>query len=146
MQITGLKSPAITSNSAEALNALKTHPSTTPYRPPGPRPNSGVHRYSESSIRSPLFSVGSQGITVPHMFTNLPPSPPTLNPHSYAAFLLFQEPTGSEPFAVPHDAPEYGAALEERRSLDPIAFAEKHGLKLVGANYFLVTSPEVTSE
>ena len=46
LQITGLKAPAVTSNSAEALNALKTHPSTTPYRPPGPRPNSGIHRYS----------------------------------------------------------------------------------------------------
>ena len=44
---------------------------------------------------------------------------------------------------MPHDAPEYGSALEERRSWDPIAFAEKHGLKLAGANYFLVTSPEV---
>ncbi|EJF61651.1 PEBP-like protein [Dichomitus squalens LYAD-421 SS1] len=102
--ITGLKSPAVKSNSAEALNALKTHPSTTPYRPPGPRPNSGIHRYT---------------------------------------FLLFQEPTGPEVFTVPQGAPEYGAALEDRRSWDPIAFAGKYGLKLVGANYFLVTSPEV---
>ncbi|KAI0746235.1 PEBP-like protein [Daedaleopsis nitida] len=102
--ITGLKAPAVTSNSAEALNALKTHPSTTPYRPPGPRPNSGIHRYT---------------------------------------FLLFQEPATAEPFTVPQGAPEYGAALEERRSWNPVAFAEKHGLKLVGVNYFLVRSAEV---
>ena len=61
----------------------------------------------------------------------------------YSAFLLFQEPTGAEPFTIPQGAPEYGAALEERRSWNPISFAEKHGPKLVGANYFLVTSPEV---
>ena len=61
----------------------------------------------------------------------------------YSAFLLFQEPAGPESFAIPQGAPEYGAALEERRSWSPIAFAEKHGLKLVGANYFLVTSPKV---
>ncbi|KAI0329364.1 PEBP-like protein [Cubamyces sp. BRFM 1775] len=102
--ITGLKSPPLTANSAEALNALKTHPSTTPYRPPGPRPNSGLHRY---------------------------------------IFLLFQEPASAEPFAVPQGAHEYGAALEERRSWSPVAFAEKYGLKLVGANYFLVNAPEV---
>ncbi|TFK91314.1 PEBP-like protein [Polyporus arcularius HHB13444] len=102
--ITGIKAPAVTSNSAEALNALKTHPATTPYRPPGPRPNSGIHRYT---------------------------------------FLLFQEPAGPEPFTIPQGAPEYGAALEERRSWNPIAFAEKHNLKLVGANYFLVRSAEV---
>ncbi|KAI0748929.1 PEBP-like protein [Fomes fomentarius] len=103
--ITGLKAPAVASNSAEALNALKTHPSATPYRPPGPRPNSGIHRYT---------------------------------------FLLFQEPVGGEqPFTIPQGAPEYGAALEERRSWNPITFAEKHGLKLVGVNYFLVRSAEV---
>ncbi|KAI9067786.1 PEBP-like protein [Trametes sanguinea] len=105
--ITGLKSPALSANSAEALNALKTHPSTTPYRPPGPRPNSGLHRY---------------------------------------IFLLFQEPASGQPFVVPQGEPEYGAALEERRSWDPVAFAQKHGLKLVGANYFLVRAPEVAQE
>ncbi|KAJ8487375.1 hypothetical protein ONZ51_g4213 [Trametes cubensis] len=105
--ITGLKSPALTANSAEALNALKTHPSTTPYRPPGPRPNSGLHRY---------------------------------------IFLLFQEPASTEPFVVPQGAPEYGAALEERRSWNPVAFAERYRLKLVGANYFLVNAPEVPQD
>ena len=49
----------------------------------------------------------------------------------YSAFLLFQEPAGPESFAIPQGAPEYGAALEERRSWSPIAFAEKHGLKLL---------------
>ena len=62
---------------------------------------------------------------------------------SFPAFLLFQEPASAEPFSVPHGEPEYGTALEDRRSWDAIAFAKKHGLKLVGANFFLVTSPEV---
>ncbi|KAL1938723.1 hypothetical protein VTO73DRAFT_11326 [Trametes versicolor] len=105
--ITGLKSPPVTSNAADALNALKSHPATTPYRPPGPRPNSGLHRY---------------------------------------IFLLFQEPASAEPFVVPQGQPEYGAALEERRSWNPVTFASKYGLKLVGANYFLVSSPEVAAE
>ena len=151
MQITGLKSPAVTSNSAEALNALKTHPSTTPYRPPGPRPNSGVHRYSASPIyityipRVPALVLQHIIIIFTTLTDLLPPRPLFASSFSSTgtAFLLFQEPTGSVPFAVPHGAPEYGAVLEERRSWDPIAFAEKHGLKLAGANYFLVTSPEV---
>ncbi|OSD07887.1 PEBP-like protein [Trametes coccinea BRFM310] len=105
--ITGLKSPALSANSAEALNALKTHPATTPYRPPGPRPNSGLHRY---------------------------------------IFLLFQEPASAQPFVVPQGEPEYGATLEERRSWSPVAFAQEHGLKLVGANYFLVRAPEVAQD
>ncbi|KAH9846903.1 PEBP-like protein [Lenzites betulinus] len=105
--ITGMKGPALTANSADALNALKTHPSTTPYRPPGPRPNSGMHRY---------------------------------------IFLLYQEPASAEPFVVPQGEPEYGATLEERRSWNPVEFAQKYRLKLVGANYFLVRAEEVAAE
>ena len=60
-----------------------------------------------------------------------------------AAFLLFQEAAGTEPFVVPQGEPEHGTALEERRSWDPIRFSKKHGLRLVGANYFLVHSAEV---
>ena len=60
----------------------------------------------------------------------------------HVAFLLFQEPSGSEPFTVPDDSPEYGAALEERRSWDAVKFAEKYGLKLVGANYMLIRSSD----
>ncbi|KAH8096903.1 PEBP-like protein [Cristinia sonorae] len=98
--ITGLKSPADTASKTSNLTALKSKPATTPYRPPGPRPNSGVHRYT---------------------------------------FLLFQEPPN---LVIPESAPEHGAALEERRSWDPIKFANQYGLKLVGANYFLVRSEE----
>ncbi|KAI0828479.1 PEBP-like protein [Trametes gibbosa] len=106
--ITGMKGPPVTANAADALNALKTHPATTPYRPPSPRPNSGLHRY---------------------------------------VFLLFQEPAASaEPFVVPKGAPEHGAALEQRRSWNPVAFAEQYGLTLVGANYFLVRAEEVAVE
>ncbi|KAG9223558.1 hypothetical protein PLEOSDRAFT_1100961 [Pleurotus ostreatus PC15] len=101
--ITGLKSPAITSDKTNNLNALKTKASTTPYRPPGPPPGSGLHRY---------------------------------------VFLLFEEPSSAGEFTIPAGSPEYGAALEERRSWGAIKFGETYGLKLVGATYFLVRSVE----
>lgn len=53
------------------------------------------------------------------------------------AFLLFEEPAGKD-FTVPEGEPEYGAALEERRSWDAYKFGEKYGLKLVGATFFLM--------
>ncbi|KAK7689650.1 hypothetical protein QCA50_007443 [Cerrena zonata] len=96
--ITGLKSPK-----DSATLAFKTQLATTPYRPPGPRPGSGLHRYT---------------------------------------FLLFQEPSPSSAFSVPEGSPEHGASLEERRSWDAVQFADKYGLKLVGANYMLIRSPE----
>ncbi|KAF4562457.1 hypothetical protein EYR40_004731 [Pleurotus pulmonarius] len=99
--ITGLKYPAGTSDQTSTLSAVKTKPSTTPYRPPGPPPGSGVHRY---------------------------------------VFLLFEEPAGAAEFSIPEGAPEYGAALEERRSWGAVGFGEAYGLKLVGATYFLVRS------
>ncbi|KAG5640727.1 hypothetical protein DXG03_007420 [Asterophora parasitica] len=89
--ITGLKV------ASEGPSVVKTKPSTTPYRAPGPGAGSGVHRY---------------------------------------AFLLFEEPSSG--FAVPEGAAEYGAALEERRSWNAVDFGTKYGLKLVGANFFLV--------
>jgi len=97
--ITGLKAPPRTASRTASPYALKTEPATTPYRPSGPRPASGLHRYT---------------------------------------FLLWQEPSTAQTLRLPADVPEYGAALEERRSWDPVAFAEKYGLKLVGATYFLV--------
>jgi len=92
--ITGLKAPV---PGAENPSAVKTKTSTTPYRPPGPPPGSGIHRYT---------------------------------------FLLFEEPAGG--FTVPESAPEYGAALEERRNWNAVDFGIRYGLKLVGANFFLV--------
>lgn len=52
MQITGLKSPATTDGPIGTANltALKTQASTTPYRPPGPPPGSGLHRYCKGHI------------------------------------------------------------------------------------------------
>ncbi|KAG5650533.1 hypothetical protein H0H81_011922 [Sphagnurus paluster] len=94
--ITGIKAPV-----TESKVALKMKLSTTPYRPPGPPPGSGIHRYT---------------------------------------FLLFEEPESG--FTVPEGAPEYGAALEERRSWNAVDFGNKHGLKLVGANLFLVQAAE----
>ncbi|VDB92384.1 unnamed protein product [Peniophora sp. CBMAI 1063] len=98
--VTGLK-PASENSMTSAANdlALKTKNATCPYRPPGPRPESGIHRYT---------------------------------------FLLFQEPASATGFTVPEGEPEHGTALEERRSWDAVAFGKKHGLKLVGANFFLV--------
>ncbi|PFH47277.1 hypothetical protein AMATHDRAFT_77273 [Amanita thiersii Skay4041] len=97
--ITGIKSAPDSSSKVANLNAIKTKPSTTPYRPPGPRPGSGIHRYT---------------------------------------FLLFEEPAGG--ITIPQGEPEYGSALEERRSWDAMAFARKYNLKLVGANFFLLRS------
>ena len=63
----------------------------------------------------------------------------------HIVFLLFQEPTGiKDGFAVPPDAPEHGAALEERRSWNAIDFGKKYGLKLVGVNFFLMRSTTST--
>ena len=42
-QITGLRIPPV----ADFPFAVKTQPSATPYRPPGPPPGSKVHRYSQ---------------------------------------------------------------------------------------------------
>lgn len=48
LQITGLKSPTDSASATSSAAALKTQAAVTPYRPPGPRPNSGTHRYSTS--------------------------------------------------------------------------------------------------
>ncbi|THH16201.1 hypothetical protein EW146_g4401 [Bondarzewia mesenterica] len=97
--ITGLKAPLEGDLKTANVVALHTHPSTTPYRPPGPRSASGLHRYT---------------------------------------FLLFQEPSSEQGFTIPRDAPEHGVALEERRKWNAVQFGERHGLKLIGANFFLV--------
>lgn len=117
LQVTGLK-PASENSMSSAANdlALKTKNATCAYRPPGPRPASGIHRYS-------MFRNYCQSICQCRVFV---------------AFLLFQEPASATGFTVPEGEPEHGTALEERRSWDAVAFGEKHGLKLVGANFFLV--------
>ena len=62
---------------------------------------------------------------------------PRLNPRSRASvFLLFEEPTGG--YEIPAGAPEHGVELEQRRGWDPVAFGEEYGLKLVGADFFLL--------
>ncbi|KAL0959011.1 hypothetical protein HGRIS_014323 [Hohenbuehelia grisea] len=58
--ITGLKSPAGTSIETKNLVALKTKPSATSYRPPGPPPGSGLHRYTFL-----LFEEPAGGFTLP---------------------------------------------------------------------------------
>lgn len=59
--------------------------------------------------------------------------------------MLFQEPS-SESFMIPQGAKEYGATLEERRSWEPLEFATRYGLKLVGANFLLITSAPAEAE
>lgn len=51
-------------------------------------------------------------------------------------FLLFEEPIGG--YEIPAGVPECGAELERRRSWNAVAFGEKYGLKLVGADFFLL--------
>ncbi|OCH91729.1 PEBP-like protein [Obba rivulosa] len=58
--VTGLQSPPRTSSETSSSAALATRPATTPYRPPGPRPGSGLHRYifllfEEPPSREPLL-------------------------------------------------------------------------------------------
>ncbi|KAJ3751378.1 PEBP-like protein [Lentinula detonsa] len=54
--ITGLKSPPTSQNPSgtASLTALKTEASTTPYRPPGPPPGSGPHRYCFLLFQEPI--------------------------------------------------------------------------------------------
>ncbi|KAH0589897.1 Phosphatidylethanolamine-binding like protein [Termitomyces sp. J132] len=54
--ITGLRIPPVT----ESSSVVKTQPSTTPYRPPGPPPGSKVHRYTFL-----LFEEPESGFVVP---------------------------------------------------------------------------------
>lgn len=66
-----------------------------------------------------------------------PPAPPAgTGLHRYV-FLLFEEPVS---FSIPKGAIEHVAALKDRRSWNAQAFAEKYGLKLVGANFFVTQS------
>jgi len=52
-------------------------------------------------------------------------------------FLLFEEPAS---FSIPRGAIEHVTTLKDRRSWNAGAFAEKYGLKLVGANFFVTQS------
>jgi len=72
-----------------------------------------------------------------------PYRPPTPGPgsgvHRYV-FLLFEEPVGG--YDVPAGAREYGAEREQRINWNAIAFGEKYGLKLVGADFFLLKAAD----
>ncbi|KAG6808079.1 hypothetical protein H0H92_005454 [Tricholoma furcatifolium] len=54
--ITGLQIPTTGGN----LRVVKSKPSTTPYRPPGPPPGSAIHRYTFLLFREP-----ASGYTIP---------------------------------------------------------------------------------
>ena len=53
-----------------------------------------------------------------------------------SVFLLFEEPVGG--YEIPAGAPEYGAGLGQRIRWDAVAFGKKYGLKLMGADFFLL--------
>ena len=55
-------------------------------------------------------------------------------------FLLFEEPIGG--YEIPADAPERSAELDQRRGWGAVAFGEKYGLKLVGADFFLLKAAD----
>ncbi|KAG7440057.1 PEBP-like protein [Guyanagaster necrorhizus] len=56
--ITGIKSPIESASETTNLTAFKTKTSTTPYRPPGPPPGTGLHRYTFLLFEEPAgFSV-----------------------------------------------------------------------------------------
>lgn len=123
LQVTGLRPPAESGSASTTSSsaALKTQPAVTPYRGPDPRPNTDVHRYSACS---PVCS----------------PSPVCAHQPSHAAFLLFVEPPAG--VQISHDAPEHMNEREQRRKWDVWAFADKYGLKLVGANFLTVRAPD----
>ena len=57
-----------------------------------------------------------------------------------SVFLLFEEPIGG--YKITAAAPEHGAELEQRRSWNAVVFGEKYGLKLVGADFFLLRAAD----
>lgn len=119
-QISGLKSPAHSASAVASSAALKTQSAITPYMPPGPRPGTGWHRYGERSDDAPCVWI-AQGLL--------------------SAFLLFQEPSAA-PFILPDGAHEFkNEDRDDRRRWNGLAFAEKYGLKLVGANFMVVQGP-----
>lgn len=55
-------------------------------------------------------------------------------------FLLFEEPIGG--YEIPVRAPEHSTEPEQRRRWNGVAFGEKYGLKLVGADFFLLRAAD----
>jgi len=58
-----------------------------------------------------------------------------------SVFLLFEEPVGG--YEIPAGAPEHGVEMGQRRSWNAVAFGEKYGLKLVGADFFLLKAADL---
>ncbi|KAH7907868.1 PEBP-like protein [Hygrophoropsis aurantiaca] len=78
---------------------------------------------------STLFDVTSAGAREVTPYVG-PSPPPQTGLHRYV-LLLFKEPPS-------YSAPELGNSIEERKNWNAIAFAEREGLRLVGANFFYV--------
>jgi hypothetical protein len=58
--------------------------------------------------------------------------------------LLYEEPNAD--FSIPADAPERKNEPANRRNWNAAMFTNKYGLKLVGANYFVVVGEDVRGE
>jgi hypothetical protein len=58
------------------------------------------------------------------------------------AFLLFLEPPSPDPLEIPADAPEHKNERPERRKWNVWDFAERYGLKLVGANFLTLRAAD----
>ncbi|KDQ55396.1 hypothetical protein JAAARDRAFT_37416 [Jaapia argillacea MUCL 33604] len=55
--LTGLKAPPQSTTESENLTAVHSRPATTPYRPPGPPPGTGIHRYTFLLFQEPMSSI-----------------------------------------------------------------------------------------
>jgi len=93
---------------------------------------------STSSETKNIVALKPKASTTPYQ----PPGPPPGSGFHRYVFFLFEEPSTGTEFTIPSDAPEHGAALEQRRNWDAFKFGEKYGLKVVGASYFLVRSKD----
>ncbi|KAG2126081.1 phosphatidylethanolamine-binding protein [Suillus cothurnatus] len=75
-------------------------------------------------------------LTKPAVTPYYPPAPPPGTEKHRYVILLYQEPNAD--FSIPADASERKNEPANRKNWNAAEFADKHGLKLVGVNYFVV--------
>jgi phosphatidylethanolamine-binding protein (PEBP) family uncharacterized protein len=88
-----------------------------------------------STITGNLVALKTRAAITP--YTGPAPTPGS-GVHRYT-FLLFQEPI-SDSLVISPDDPEHGETPEQRQHWNAVEFGDKYDLKLVGANFFLVSS------
>ncbi|RDB27267.1 Phosphatidylethanolamine-binding F40A3.3 [Hypsizygus marmoreus] len=84
-----------------------------------------------SAATEDVAAVKTKPSTTPYQ----PPGPPPGSGVHRYAFLLFEEPAAG--IVIPRGAVEHGAK-HERRGWNAMGFGDRYGLKLVGADFFLV--------